>query len=937
MNTQGGPLEFDYDIKLQNFEAKLKTIETKLNGLGSNAVKQSTMVDKAWGNVMAAAGAYVSFQALTGFVSKIVEVRGEFQKLEAVLTNSFGDASKSKQALSMLTDFASKTPFQVTDLTQSFVKLVNQGFEPTIDDMTSLGDLASSTGKGFDQLTEAIIDAQTMEFERLKEFGIRASKEGDKVTFTFKNQKTTVDATADSIRQYVLSLGKMEGVSGSMDAISKTLVGQISNMKDAWEQLLNTMGTQTEGVFATVISGISKLLIMLNKMFTTNEERRLQMITQNAGFDFEIAKKEMEAMAAQKVASGMNEKEAFKQALDEKKKDIEAKIKEYQAEIDKWNIELDNWSWVDEKDRTKSDRKQIEQLQQNISMNTDLVDILKKEFEAFQALDNIKKGSGPAIGSGAAQAEADKALKAFEKTLAEQKKAYQQYEDAKVVYGIDKAEEMYPQLLESYKAFLMQLREKYHDNPAFAGVIATELAPLFKEDQLEQLPRIQDFYEKNRKVNRDITKEMQYQYERSRKTYLELQKQKGLWDQVSDYLKNPQTWDQAAMGLGKLADAFSGINDSVSQTLANYSRMASDAASLAEGISTKNSTQTFTSAISLMVTFFESFNRQVENTRGAYESLNELIATQIEMLGNFTGTEKLEKTVQLLSDIKQQAEGLIFKGDKYVTPGSNWADAAGITDFYDPDLIEKSTIAANNLKDAMAFIKDRFPNLVDNYDRAIDAYETLISLRDEYDNLLSEFYADIIGSTFQSISDTIRDGFEDGLTSVQDFSDKTSNIIRKALMESFQTQFLDAQIQKWFLSFGNAAQDGLTQQETSQAKTDLETLIANSATAFEAYKKMMEELGVWNTGTEQSQSALAGAIKGITEDTANVVAGQMNAIRIIGIRQAELADSSNSHLARIAQNTENNWHLPTIASELRAIKSALSSNTSLIHSRASGR
>ena len=52
---------------------------------------------------------------------------------------------------------ASKTPFAVVELTQAFVKLANQGFRPTTDELRKLGDLASSTGKQFDQLAEAII------------------------------------------------------------------------------------------------------------------------------------------------------------------------------------------------------------------------------------------------------------------------------------------------------------------------------------------------------------------------------------------------------------------------------------------------------------------------------------------------------------------------------------------------------------------------------------------------------------------------------------------------------------------------------------------------------------------------------------------------------------------------------------------------------------
>jgi hypothetical protein len=111
--------------------------------------------------------------------------------------------------------------------------------------MRQYGDLASSVGQGFDQLAEAVADATTGEFERLKAFGIKASKEGDKVTFTFKEQATTVDFTTKAIENYVKGLGDMRGVSGSMAAISETLGGKVSNLGDKWDSLLNTIGDTT--------------------------------------------------------------------------------------------------------------------------------------------------------------------------------------------------------------------------------------------------------------------------------------------------------------------------------------------------------------------------------------------------------------------------------------------------------------------------------------------------------------------------------------------------------------------------------------------------------------------------------------------------------------------------------------------------------------------
>jgi len=102
-----------------------------------------------------------SISAVTSFGQSIIKVTGEFQRFSAVLTNTLGSSSAAQQSIKMIQEFASKTPFSVSQLTESFVKLANQGFKPTADEMTKLGDLASSTGKGFDQLTEAIIESAT--------------------------------------------------------------------------------------------------------------------------------------------------------------------------------------------------------------------------------------------------------------------------------------------------------------------------------------------------------------------------------------------------------------------------------------------------------------------------------------------------------------------------------------------------------------------------------------------------------------------------------------------------------------------------------------------------------------------------------------------------------------------------------------------------------
>ncbi|AEL24358.1 tape measure protein [Cyclobacterium marinum] len=220
-------------------------------------------LNKTAKSVGAAMLAAFSVQAVIALGNQVVNVTAKFQKMEAMLRVALGSQSDATRAMEMISDFAGKTPFQVEELTQSFVKLTNQGFKPTRDQLRQMGDLAASMGKDFDQLTEAILDAQTGEFERLKEFGIRASSEGDRVRFTFKGVTTEVQKTDEAMRGYILSLGDAAGISGAMAEVSATVGGQLSNLSDNWTMLMKEIGDGTGGVISYAIGELNTLVTTL--------------------------------------------------------------------------------------------------------------------------------------------------------------------------------------------------------------------------------------------------------------------------------------------------------------------------------------------------------------------------------------------------------------------------------------------------------------------------------------------------------------------------------------------------------------------------------------------------------------------------------------------------------------------------------------------------
>ncbi|MCJ1809910.1 hypothetical protein [Flavobacterium covae] len=245
---------------LQKVAASVGVTKNKIDGMDTS-MKKVEKTSSSLGNTMSKLksqiAAVFAVAAIWSFTNKVVDARAEYEKFNAVLTNTFQSDKVGAAALNMLTDFAAHTPFQLNELTGSFVKLVNRGFNPTMNEMTKLGDLASSQGKSFDQLTEAMLDAQTGEFERLKEFGIKASKSGDKVTLSFKGVTKEVKNNESAIRDALMQYGQMTGVAGSMEAISQTLGGKISNLGDQWNSFLVAVGGESGGIFTAVISILS--------------------------------------------------------------------------------------------------------------------------------------------------------------------------------------------------------------------------------------------------------------------------------------------------------------------------------------------------------------------------------------------------------------------------------------------------------------------------------------------------------------------------------------------------------------------------------------------------------------------------------------------------------------------------------------------------------
>jgi hypothetical protein len=211
---------------------------------------------------------------LKAFLGSVVDITSQFQRLEAVLTNTLGSSSAARAAMKDLSDFAAKTPFSLITLTENFVKLANRGVKPTMDQMRGLGDLSATLGKDVGQLVEALLDVNNP--ERWKELGIVSQTAGDKVKLSFRGVTYEADRTVEGVTKAAVALGNLEGVAGSMAAISETLGGKISNLGDAWDQFLATVGDGNKGILSGAVSLLTDAINKAKELVQTDSQKREQ-------------------------------------------------------------------------------------------------------------------------------------------------------------------------------------------------------------------------------------------------------------------------------------------------------------------------------------------------------------------------------------------------------------------------------------------------------------------------------------------------------------------------------------------------------------------------------------------------------------------------------------------------------------------------------------
>ena len=207
----------------------------------------------------------------TGFgLKSIIDTSAQFERFETILSVIEGSSAKAKDSMDWISNFAAKTPYDLAGVTDAFVKLKAYGIDPIANGMLeSLGDTSAAMGKPLMQSVEAIADAMTGEFERLKEFGIKGGTKGKTATFEYtdaqgKQQEVSVDKTNRALIAKTLQAIWNEKYKGSMEKLAGTWEGLVSNLGDQWERLKLEIGKA--GIFDGAKDVLKSIVDYLGRM-----------------------------------------------------------------------------------------------------------------------------------------------------------------------------------------------------------------------------------------------------------------------------------------------------------------------------------------------------------------------------------------------------------------------------------------------------------------------------------------------------------------------------------------------------------------------------------------------------------------------------------------------------------------------------------------------
>lgn len=366
---------------------------------------------------------------------------------------------------------------------------------------------------------------------------------------------------------------------------------------------------------------------------------------------------------------------------------------------------------------------------------------------------------------------------------------------------------------------------------------------------------------------------------------------KGCFDSVTDGIKK--------MGVS--------MDDETEQIMGDIGGMMDGAAQFAEGYATMNPMQMIQGTVGFLSSAFDLFNSRdrkaeksikkhkeaIEELQSAYEQLEWAVDKAL-------GGEVYTNQKAMIQNMKEQQEHL--RGMINDENSKKHTDSSKIKEY-----------------------KDQIAELDRN-------------IQDMYDSIAQDILQTDAKTFADELGDALVEAFGKGEDAAEAFESTVNDILKNAVLNQLKKNFLETQLQGALdklqadMGYWNGDTfvfDGLTEAEKNAFKNQVKGITAGFEEAMKVYEDLFKDI---TDDAEESDTSLTGSVKGVSEETASEVSGQMNAIRINQMEATEILRQQLAVLSTIAKNTAYNFHL----AKLDRIVSLLESSTSDASLRSQG-
>lgn len=207
-----------------------------------------------------------------------------------------------------------------------------------------------------------------------------------------------------------------------------------------------------------------------------------------------------------------------------------------------------------------------------------------------------------------------------------------------------------------------------------------------------------------------------------------------------------------------------------------------------------------------------------------------------------------------------------------------------------------------------------------DHDRVNDFKEQYAEIGRQIEDMIDEISNDLLQTTAKDfandLGDALVEAFSKGEDAAKAMETTVNSVLKNLVVNQLKKNFLENQLQGALdklekdMGYWNGDDfvfDGLTQAEIDRFKSAVGAASSNFNQALKQYEEIFKDMGL-----DDTDESLTGAVKGVSEETANILAGQMNAIRINQLDANEVLRQSLQALNTIAINTAYNKYLSRI-------------------------